>query len=149
MASDLIDCDMGTKQDSTLLLVGAVEDDYDCRSSIFGQLPWHTLRARDCQEALRVIHQDLARVVVSEHHLPDGDWRDVLGIAAARKDPPVVIVTSRLADECLWSEALNLGAYDVLAKPLDPIEVHRTISLAWQHWANQSGTAHKTYQAGK
>jgi hypothetical protein len=33
-------------------------------------------------------------------------------------DPPVLIVTSRLADEYLWAEALNPGAYDVLASRL-------------------------------
>jgi DNA-binding response OmpR family regulator len=49
-------------------------------------------------------------------------------------DAPLLIVTSRLADERLWAEALNLGAYDVLAKPFDTAEVVRVVSLAWQHW---------------
>jgi DNA-binding response OmpR family regulator len=49
-------------------------------------------------------------------------------------DPPFLIVTSRLADEQLWAEALNVGAYDVLAKPFDATEVMRTVSSAWQHW---------------
>jgi FixJ family two-component response regulator len=46
-------------------------------------------------------------------------------------------VTSRLADEYLWAEVLNLGGYDVLAKPLDKQEVSRTLNLAWEHWENQ------------
>jgi DNA-binding NtrC family response regulator len=50
-------------------------------------------------------------------------------------------VTSRAADERLWAEALNLGAYDVLAKPFDPTEVCRIVSLAWMHWAEQHGPA--------
>jgi len=45
-----------------------------------------------------------------------------------------LIVTSRLADECLWAEALNIGAYDVLAKPFDRNEVRRSESLACLHW---------------
>jgi len=48
-------------------------------------------------------------------------------------NPPVLIVTSRLADARLWGEALNRGAYDVLAKPFDRAEVVRVISLAWLH----------------
>jgi len=48
--------------------------------------------------------------------------------------PPFVIVTSRLADERFWVEALNLGAYDVLATPLDTTEVTRVVSSAWLHW---------------
>ena len=52
-------------------------------------------------------------------------------------DPPLLIVTSRLADERLWAEALNLGAWDVLAKPFDADEVIRIVSIAWQHWQDR------------
>ena len=47
-----------------------------------------------------------------------------------------LVVTARLADDQLWAQALNLGAYDVLAKPFDEQEVIRTLSLAWIHWAH-------------
>jgi DNA-binding NtrC family response regulator len=50
------------------------------------------------------------------------------------QDAPALIVTCRLADERLWAEALNLGAYDVLAKPFDRDEVLRSVSLAWLNW---------------
>ena len=52
-------------------------------------------------------------------------------------DPPLLIVTSRLADERLWAEALSLGAYDVLAKPFDPEEVVRIVGFAWKNWQNR------------
>ena len=52
-------------------------------------------------------------------------------------DPPLFIVTSRLADERLWAEALNLGAWDVLAKPYDTDEVIRIVSVARQHWQDR------------
>jgi FixJ family two-component response regulator len=48
-----------------------------------------------------------------------------------------LIVASRLADERLWAEALNLGAWDVLAKPFNHIEVIRSVKSAWQHWHDQ------------
>jgi FixJ family two-component response regulator len=47
---------------------------------------------------------------------------------------PSLIVTSRLADDRLWAEALNLGAYDVLAKPFERLELVRSVSSAWLHW---------------
>ena len=50
------------------------------------------------------------------------------------QDSPEVIVTSRLADDRLWAEALNLGAYDVLTKPFDRHEVLRSVSFAWLNW---------------
>jgi FixJ family two-component response regulator len=53
--------------------------------------------------------------------------------------PPLLIVTSRLADERLWAEALNLGAWDVLAKPFEQDEVIRIVSVACQHWQDRHG----------
>ena len=50
-------------------------------------------------------------------------------------------MTSRAADERLWAEALNLGAYDVLAKPFDRTEVMRVVSMAWMHWTAVHGAA--------
>jgi DNA-binding response OmpR family regulator len=73
-------------------------------------------------------------VVVCERDLPPGSWKDVLEQATILPDPPSLIVTSRLADERLWAEALNLGAYDVLAKPFDRTEAMRVIGAAWRAW---------------
>jgi DNA-binding response OmpR family regulator len=49
-------------------------------------------------------------------------------------EAPLLVVTSRLADAYLWSEVLNLGAYDVLAKPFNAREVtHVLTSISLQH----------------
>jgi DNA-binding NtrC family response regulator len=61
-------------------------------------------------------------------------WRELLDLIRELPNPPVLIVTSRLADDRLWAEALNLGAYDVLAEPFNEAEVVRTVSRAWDHW---------------
>lgn len=124
-----------------LLLVGAVED--HSAPSVFSQFQLPMERASSCGEALLLIRRDLHRVVVSERDLPDGNWKDVLEAAAARENPPVVIVTSWLADDYLWAEVLNLGGYDVLAKPFNREEVQRTVSLAWQHWQNRHEMRHR------
>jgi DNA-binding response OmpR family regulator len=61
-----------------------------------------------------------------------------------------MVVASRLADERLWAEVLNLGGYDLLVKPFNSIEVIRSMSLAWQRWndewkrsSGESGIAQK------
>ena len=97
--------------------------------------------AEGLEVALHIQRGSQPRVVVCERDLPDGDWRDVLKIAASLLSPPPVVVTFRLADEYLWAEVLNLGGYDVLAKPLDKQEVRRTLSLAWEGWVNQRTSA--------
>jgi DNA-binding response OmpR family regulator len=73
-------------------------------------------------------------VVVCERDLPPGSWKDVLEEVTILPDPPSLIVTSRLADERLWAEALNLGAFDVLAKPFDRTEAIRVVGAAWRAW---------------
>ena len=49
-------------------------------------------------------------------------------------NPPSLIVASRLADDRLWADALTLGAFDVLAKPFERMEVVRSVSSAWLDW---------------
>lgn len=86
--------------------------------------------------------------MICERDLPDASWTDLLEQAAALPEPPYIIVTSRHADDRLWAEALNLGAYDVLAKPFDAGEVIRIVSLAWLHRREKfSGTSPKTLKA--
>jgi DNA-binding response OmpR family regulator len=52
-------------------------------------------------------------LIVCDSDLPDGSWRDFLA-ATVGAEIPLLIVTSRLADERLCAEVLNLGGYDVL-----------------------------------
>jgi DNA-binding response OmpR family regulator len=72
--------------------------------------------------------------VVCEKDLSPDSWKDVLEQVTILPDPPSLIVTSRFADERLWAEALNLGAYDVLAKPFDRTEAMRVVGGAWRAW---------------
>jgi hypothetical protein len=85
-------------------------------------------------EALR-FHQ--IPVVVCNSDVMPGAWRQLLEQSKELPAPPSVIVASRLADEYLWAEALNLGAYDVLAKPLVAVEVTGVLDLALLRWRNK------------
>jgi DNA-binding NtrC family response regulator len=69
-------------------------------------------------------------VVLCETDLPDGSWRDLLALTKHMHEGAKVLVTSRVADENLWAEVLNMGGYDVLAKPFDTQEVSRVIQMA-------------------
>jgi hypothetical protein len=48
-------------------------------------------------------------------------------------------VFSRLADEYLWAEVLQLGGYDVLLKPFEEEEVARVALAAWLSWKRERG----------
>ena len=86
--------------------------------------------------ALAVLRKVRIPIVLVERDLPPS-WRDLLLCAAQLPAPPLLIVTSRLADERLWAEALNVGAYDVLAKPFEVQEVCRVVEAAWRQWSER------------
>jgi len=132
----------GVKVAPTLLIVGPVEDGYG-PNPVFDQFPWPAHRLRTCREVAFHLHGGHPCVVVCERDLADCDWKDVLEVTVSLPDPPPVIVTSRLADEYLWAEVLNLGGFDVLAKPLDRQEVSRVLNFAWEHWVDQTYRAER------
>ena len=95
---------------------------------------WELVALPTLTAALAILRYGGIPIVVCGQDLGVGAWRQLLEDVARSPAPPCVIVTSRLADERLWAEALNLGAYDVLAHPLDREEVARILSQAWFHW---------------
>jgi DNA-binding response OmpR family regulator len=99
---------------------------------------WELNESLTLTSAVSVLRQQPIPVVICESDLQPGTWREMLEQVGCLPSPPLLIVSSRLADERLWAEALNLGAYDVLAKPFDKSEVIRTVTSAWLHWAGQS-----------
>jgi len=66
-------------------------------------------------------------VILTEAALPDGKWLDVLSLAGKCASDTEVIVTDPQADARFWAEALNLGAYDLLAQPFYEPEVRRIL----------------------
>ena len=77
--------------------------------------------------------RDIA-VVLCERDLPQASYGNVLEHMNMRPNAPSTIVVSRVADERLWAEALNLGAWDVLATPFDRSESIRSVASGWRHW---------------
>jgi hypothetical protein len=76
-------------------------------------------------------------VIICEHILPDGGWRDVAEASAKAGSRARLLVTSRCADESLWCEVLDEGGYDCLSKPFRSDEVFRLVSLAWRSWKDE------------
>jgi DNA-binding NtrC family response regulator len=119
----------------TALLISPAPDDEQTLSQLFGHKGWILRVVTSLSSARTLLSEKKASVVITERDLPEGNWKNVLELTYDFPDHPMVIVISPLADEFLWAEALNLGAYDVLAKPLDQNEVTRTLSLAWNRAA--------------
>src|SRR5215472_76984 len=116
------------------LAVGAA----DGLEKIFTDSGWKLHSVRSRSEARAFLDGTPVGVVISERELPEGGWREMLDDLQERSEPPALVVTSRLADEMLWSEVLNMGGYDVLAEPLDREEVTRVISAAARHFVSEN-----------
>ncbi|HSW49789.1 MAG TPA: hypothetical protein VLH09_06410 [Bryobacteraceae bacterium] len=121
----------------TLLLVSPLGEDIRCLGRLLSGSGWSVRPARTCREGAVLLRESAAAVVICERDLPDGDWRHILGASALLAPPPSLIVISRLADEFLWAEVLNLGGWDVLGRPLREEEVLLAVDSAWQHWVSR------------
>jgi CheY-like chemotaxis protein len=108
---------------TTILLAGSNEEDYTVLSDILNASIWSMRWARTCREAGALVREESPCAVLCERDLPDGTWKDVLDAIEQAGHASCLIVVSHLADESLWAEVLNLGGFDVLAKPFDRQEV--------------------------
>ncbi len=128
-----------------VLSVSPAEEDHFYLQNIFSN-PQRTLYSdqaftmiakRTISAAKSALKQGRISIVICEYDLSPGSWRELLEFMEGLPAPPPLIVTSRIADERMWAEVLNLGGYDVLARPLNSEEVIRTITSAWSLWQHR------------
>jgi DNA-binding response OmpR family regulator len=120
-----------------VLVVSPFEGDLRSLRGTLAPLNWTLYAATGSVEAMEILRRTSVPVILCESELPDGGWRDLLAAVAGLQCPPLIIVTSQFADECLWAEVLNRGGYDVLAKPFDSFEVTWLMSMAWRRWKDE------------
>ncbi len=118
----------------TVLLLSPRPEDHQYFQHLFDHTNWRLCHAYTLEEALAELERQALPVVVTEEKLGKAGWQEVLCGTQHLPAPPKLIITSSAADTHLWAEVLNLGGYDVLAKPFDDGEVYHTISLAWLAW---------------
>jgi DNA-binding response OmpR family regulator len=123
----------------TVLAVTPFPEDQRLLSSIFSHSNWDLRIVPTRGEAAEYLRRHDVPVVICELILPDGRWRDVADDAVLSGADTRFLVTSRCADDRLWCEVLDEGAFDCLGKPFRAQEVFRLVSLAWRSWKDASG----------
>lgn len=118
----------------TVLAISPAEEDHVNLRNILSHSNWQIRCVRSWREAKAFLAEHSMPVVICESELPDARWDEVLSELSRFPNAPALVVTSRLADNFLWAEVLNLGGYDLLMKPFDANEVYRVVSLAWLNW---------------
>lgn len=132
-----------SRRKALILSVGPVDEHAAALGEILQRSDWpadthaegRLFVCANFEECLSTVRKTRTPIVLCD---ADTDWRRLLEEFRELPEPPCLIVTSRLADDRLWSEALNLGAYDVLAKPFDRNEVVRVLTMAWMRWSARS-----------
>jgi|SRR6266542_4030467 len=112
-----------------VLVLSPFQQDYEFLRATFDRAHWDIRPATNCREALEAIRSRQPQIVICEHELPDGSWKTILEDTRGVGEPQV-IVTSRLADDNLWTEVLTLGGYDVLMKPFVQAELKCVLCMA-------------------
>ncbi len=128
---------MNTEVTVSALLVGEYKGDRPLVKEVFRRFGWKLFEARDRRRAMECLDQNSVQVVIAESDVPNWNWRRMLSDLRDLAKPPQLIVTSRQADESLWSEVLNIGGYDVMTQPLERKEVERVIASARRHFGYQ------------
>jgi two-component system response regulator PilR (NtrC family) len=115
---------------SRILFISGRFDDARRLSRMLHAIPVAVEYAESLQQARILLQQNSYDAILTEAELPDGKWLDVLNLAREVPHRTEVIVTEAHADARLWAEALNLGAYDLLAQPFYEPEVRRILGNA-------------------
>ncbi len=117
------------------------DGDYRRRmGTIFEAHRWTLHLSRDWQEARGLVRKRAIPIVIVDGDAASPSWREVVADLArfSRRNVPYVIVTSRLVDDALWAEALNLGAYDLLLEPLQGEQAGWVIAQAFSDWRRRT-----------
>jgi len=118
----------------SVLVASPSSEDHTAVRRIFGTGGWKIYSAGTAEETFRALHRLSVDIVITATEFPEGPtWRDILQEIGEMAEPLPVIITSRLADDRLWAEVLNLGAYDLLVQPFDENETRRVVGLAARH----------------
>jgi DNA-binding NtrC family response regulator len=132
-----------------ILLIGPLDSRRRTLRHILAAPQWDLREAATYGEAVGVLNDPGIAVIICDTEIGEGDWQTLLANIQSRAHPPNLIVSSRLADERLWAEVLNLGGYDVLVQPFDCGEVLRVAHMAWMDWRQKwHSRMHSALRAG-
>ncbi|MGO8819276.1 MAG: response regulator [Terriglobia bacterium] len=121
----------GKKESVKALLVQARHDPLDALRMALEEHSIHISTAKSCGEAALALWSDCPpHLVFTEVQLADGNWADVLTLAAKASAPVNVIVVAPFADVSFYVHAIERGAFDFIVPPLSDPELLHVVSIA-------------------
>ena len=112
-----------------------IEDDALVRKTLASQLAkqgFEVVAAGTGEEGVRAFVEAAPDLVLLDVRLPDADGLDVLRRIKDKNRRAVILVMTAFDDMKTTIEAIKLGAFEYLVKPLDATELELTIDKAFQ-----------------
>ena len=119
------------KEPIKALLVQARPDPLDTLRLALEEYALEIRTARNCGEAALALWSDRPpHLVFTEAQLTDGNWADVLTLAARASEPVNVIVVAPHVDLLLYIQAVERGAFDFIVPPFSDPELLHVVRIA-------------------
>lgn len=115
----------------SVLLVHHRDERFETLNLVLEALSAQKLRVRSLQEAeAQLCEMPCPHLVLTDSVLPDGNWMDVLDVAAKAAEPVNVIVVSAVTDLKLSLDAMDHGAYDFMTDAFTVPEIVHILKCA-------------------
>lgn len=129
-----------------------VEDDEQIRKFmcyILKNEEFTVMEAETGEEALVLIEEEKADMVLLDLGLPGIDGMEVLEKVRKQSEMPIIIISARDQD-CEKAAALDMGADDYLTKPFSATELMARIRVGFRHYYRVSKSSFKeVYKVGE
>lgn len=113
-----------------VLIATRSDPDADVATRVLHRLGFIVHRAKCYRDTVDQLVKHRFAIIMADPHLGDGSWKDILSLTAGIFDQPRLTLLADGVDAGLCAEALNLGVYDVLSRPLEEQEIWRVAQLA-------------------
>ena len=100
---------------------------------------WQADEAGSVTQALELLARQEYEVAIVDMRLPDGEGLDILGWAQAQRRGERIIVATAYGSAASAVQALKLGAFDYLTKPVELTQLRQVVRSALGH--RQPGAA--------
>jgi DNA-binding NtrC family response regulator len=119
------------KETTRALLVQARQGSLDTLRLALEEQSIDIVAVKNCAEAALALWSDRPpHLVFTEIQLVDGNWADVLTLAAKASEPVNVIVVAPFADVGFYVQAIERGAFDFIVPPLSDPELLHVVRIA-------------------
>lgn len=123
----------GARREGLLLVVDDREDNREALAEALQRAGYTVLVAASGREAISRISAHAPDLVICDLKMPDVDGMEVLKTARAAPNPPEVILLTAFGTVETAVDALKLGAFNYLTKPVNLKDLRAQVERALEH----------------